>query len=80
MKLLEISAGDYSNDAAEGIAAPAFLDEGQGFLEMLGNLGGDAAHGADVEGGAGGSGGGEADSGAKHLTEAFDLLSDLGAF
>lgn len=46
---------------------------------MLGNLGGDAANGADVEGGAGGGGGGEADDGAKHLTEALDLLSDLGA-
>lgn len=46
---------------------------------MLGDLGGDAANRANVEGGAGGGRGGEADSGAEHLAEAFDLLSDLGA-
>lgn len=79
MELPEFGGGDDGDDAAERVSAAAFFDEGEGFLEIFGDLGGDAADGADVEGGAGGGGGGEADGGAEHLAEAVDLLADLGA-
>lgn len=76
--LPEVGGGGYGEDLAEDATVTlAAADEGEGALEVLGDLGDDAADGALVEGLGGGGGG--AHGGAEVVAEQLDLLGEFGA-